>query len=204
VSYSPYSSPPESIVETGTVPTAPPSGRPTGVTVLAILSIVFGITGLFGLAISAAMMLAAGASFGPNPIIDKMAESTAYQVFYYVTLFIGFVFTILLFIGGIALWKMSKLGRHLLVSYAVYAVIAAIVINTVNVLFVFLPAIQEPDNSTQVAVQVMSIVGSVVGGLVGLIFPIAILVYFSRPAVKDAVANWGSEIDPVTSETSNA
>lgn len=193
MSYSPFASPPETSIEPGNVVTPPASGRLTGVTVLAILSILFGITGIFGLLVSAAMMFAPDLGVAAGPLVEKINQDGAYRAFYLITLLIGIAFTVVLFVGGILLWKMSKLGPKMLIAYAIYAIVSGIVINVINIFWIFVPFMNEAESSEEIAIVVMSIVGGVVGGLIGLIFPIAILIYFSRPAVKANIATWGSK-----------
>lgn len=192
MSYSPFASPPETPIESGNGLTPLGSGRPTGVTVLAILSILFGVIGIVGLLVSAAMMFAP-LGVAVDPLVKKINQDGGYRVFYLATLLIGIAFTVVLFVGGILLWKMSKLGPKMLVVYAIYAIISGVVINLVNIFWIFLPILDSSQSSEEIAIVVMSIFGGVVGGLVGLIFPIAILIYFLRPAVKAHIATWGSK-----------
>lgn len=192
MSYSPFASPSETPIESGNGLTPPGSGRPTGVTVLAILSILFGVIGIFGLLVSAAMMFAP-VGVATDPLVKKINQDSVYWGFYLATLLIGIAFTVVLFVGGIQLWKMSKLGPKMLVVYAIYAIISGIVINLINIFWIFLPILDSSQSSEEIAIVVMSIFGGVVGGLAGLIFPIAILIYFSRPAVKAHIETWGSK-----------
>jgi hypothetical protein len=89
------------------------------------------------------------------------------------------------------LWRMSPSGRKLILIYAVYAIIAAIVSNAVN--FVYLLPVMRAQMSTTAAglppeaqqiMQASAVFGMVFGMVVALAFPLAILWYFNRPEIK--------------------
>ncbi|MFK8112849.1 MAG: hypothetical protein AB8B91_11635 [Rubripirellula sp.] len=189
----PFTTPPESVAE---VPIAgvPTSGRPSGVTVFAILAVLFGGLGILGLIGSLVMFSISSqiAAPGSNPVMDLMNNSPAYRVFMYTGMGFGAVFSVLLLIGGIGLFKMKSSARKMLLAYAIYSIVAGIITNVVNYIFVFAPMLQNSGGGqgASQAVVVGSIIGGIVGGLIGLILPIAILVYFNLGSVKDEFRNW--------------
>ncbi len=186
---SPYQAP----AETSNLPNAPMmqpgATRPTGVTVFAILNIIFGLMGVFGIVVSVGMLVLGSRIAGPNPVMDKMFDSVAYLAFTAVGMVVGIVFSILLLFSGIGLLKMSKSARTISIVYGVYAIVSTILANAVNVFVVFIPALEQAQGA-QRAGMIGGIIGAGIGGLVGLIYPIALLIYFTRPTVKHYFESW--------------
>jgi len=187
MSSSPFSTPePNQPTEVRYVPQT--SGRPTGVTVFAILNILFGITGILGVIFSAAMMLLGdNLQFGgPNPVFEVMNDNPTYKIYTIVMSFVGLGFAIVLLMSGVGLFKMRPWARTLALVYAVYAIVATIIGNVANYFFIFKPIMEQAvgEGGGQELVIMSGIIGGVVGGCIALILPIAILIYFMRPSVK--------------------
>lgn len=170
--------------------------RPTGVTVFAILHIVFGVWGLLGLAMTIVFMfIGANIAAGPNPVFDMLQQDSLYAAFFYVTFALGGIFAVLLIVSGVGLLKMSEVARTFSLVYAVYAIVSGIVGTVVNFFLIFLPMLETAQQAQgpQLAGAIGGIIGGIIGGLVGLIYPIAILIYFLRPSVKEVFRNWSAE-----------
>lgn len=164
--------------------------RPVGVTVFAILNIIFGILGVLG-SIFTALMMAVGpmipAGGPPNPVLDMMNENLFYNVFLFGSLILGFVFAVILIVAGSDLLKMRSRGRTLSIVYGVYAVISSVVGTLVNVFVVFLPMMEQaPNQQGAQAAMIGGMVGGAIGGCIGLIYPVAVLIYFLRAQTKAA------------------
>lgn len=171
----------------------PVSARPIGITVFGIISIIFGVLGTFGGCCGGLFLFVPQdpAMAGANPVIDMMNESTGYAVFNYVSMGLGLIMSILLIAIGIGLLRMSKIARPGAIAYGVYGIVSGIVVNAVNIFLVFLPAINSaaPDSAEHIA-GMMALIFGAIGGVIGLIFPIALLIYFLRPPVKGYFENW--------------
>ena len=163
--------------------------RPVGVTVFAILNLGFGLLGLFGILFTIVMAVW-NPNFGgaPNPTFELMEDSVAYRVFFFGSMVLGAVFTLLLVVSGIGLFQMSAAARKMAIAYAIYSIISGIVGMVVNIFVIFLPMIEQVNlqGGPQRAVLIAGTIGGLVGTLLALVFPIAILIYFSRPKVKEA------------------
>ena len=163
--------------------------RLIGVTVFAILNIIFSVMGLIGLVFSI-VVLFAGPSFmtGPDPVGDLLRQSGLYALFFYSALLFGAIFNVLLFISGIGLLKMSSRARQLAIAYAIYAIVAGLIGTAVNYFVIFAPMMEQANQGQgpQQFAAMAGIVGGLIGALIGMIFPVAILIYFNRPKVKQA------------------
>ncbi len=188
---SPYSTPPQTppSPEIQYVPAT--SGRPTGVTVFAILSILFGFMGVLG-TIGSAAMLFIGDKFGANPVTEKLMTSSGYFAFTIAGAVLGFIFSIVLLASGIGLLKMSKTARKMAIAYGFYAIVATILVNVVNVVVIFLPLLQQAGDKSgpEQTVAIATLIGAVIGAFVGLIFPVALLIYFLMPSVREKFDSW--------------
>jgi len=164
---------------------APPgeaaSPRPTGVTVFGILSIVLGTFALLGgLASIFVMVLAAFVQLGPNPALELMRDSVAYQIFYGVLMAGNLAFSVVLIVAGIGMLRCQPWSRPLSVIYAVYSILAAVIATAGHIFFALGPMLEQGGEPTPA--DVMGFVGGLVGGCFGLIYPIALLIYCRRPA----------------------
>ena len=160
------------------------SGRPTGVTVFAILHVLFGFTGILGVFLSWGMMLLGDKiDLGPNPIMDLVKDNTAYHIFTIVMGVFGLGFSAALLASGVGLLKMRRWARTVALTYAVYAIVATIIGNVANYHFIYRPVMDQAmgQQGGQELALISGILGGVIGGCISLILPIAILIYFLRP-----------------------
>ena len=174
-------------------PIAPgPSDRPTGVTVFAILCFVFGALGAIGLLSSVGMMMMTDSNVaGTNPVLELCRENFGYLIFTIVSNVIGLVFLVVQVVAGFKLLSMEPLGRKLILIYAVYAIIFAIVANIVNY-FLLLPAIRKQiaaqgagaPPSVQAFTEWVTTISMVLGFVFAVALPLAILWYFNRADIR--------------------
>jgi hypothetical protein len=169
----------------------PPTERPTGVTVFAIFGFVFSSLGLLGLLGSVVMMLAGPAAAGNNPGVELFRTNQFYFAFIVVTSVLGMIASVVLFVAGVCLLKMMPLGRVLILAYAVYAIIAAVINGAVNLIYL-IPAMRTQTSaapagtppSVQQFVETLTIVSMVGAMILTLAFPATILWYFNRPEIR--------------------
>ena len=190
--HNPYSLPSES-PSTSSLPLPSPSdsGRPTGVTVFAILCFVLGGFGLLSLLASTAMLLGGGDAAANNPVFELCRTSNFYFVFTVVSTILGLVFLGVQVAAGFGLLKMAPSGRKLILAYAMYAMVMTVVSNAVNYFFL-LPKMRDQMQAqaangpaaAQQIVEASLVVGLVIGLIAALAFPIAILWYFNRSEIK--------------------
>ncbi|MEX0824631.1 MAG: hypothetical protein WD119_00610 [Pirellulaceae bacterium] len=184
---SPYQVP-ASVVSSAPLPA---QQRPTGVTVFGILSIVLGLFFLMGTIIGAFfMVLAEFIETGPNPVMDTMEGNLAFQIFSYGSMIAGTVFTSLLVVAGVGMLKMKAWSRKLSVVYSLYAILSAIAGLIVNVGIVFGPALNEVGPGPERVGVLFGLVSTVLGTVVGVIYPIALLVYCWRRETIAMFESW--------------
>ena len=171
------------------------SGRPAGVLVFAILCFVFAVGGAFGFLNTLATLFASGEAAANNPAIQIYRTNDMLYYFSLIGTCIGIVFVLVQVTAGIALLKMSPIGRTLILIYAYYTIVMALVSGIVNYVYM-MPALKEqletqPGNfppEAQAIVEVMMHVGVLGGMLFGMLFPAAILWYFNSGRIKDLFA----------------
>jgi hypothetical protein len=167
---------------------------PTGVKVLAILGIIFAIIGLlcrFGGGVMALLL----------PTFFDFEADGGYLAVLGVLAGVQIVASLLLLFGSIAALRKKELGRKALLTYAGLATLFSIVAPIIavatlqqNTIFMenmfasefFVEAMQgqaQPQQDADVAF-VTAIITNIVSGALQLIFPIALLIYFTRPHVK--------------------
>jgi hypothetical protein len=171
---------------------ASPAPRPASLIVFGILNILFGALGLCGTAGSAAMFfmdLPRDPTI-PNPMLDLLASNAAFRLFMQVTVALGALAALVLLVAGVGLLLTKDWGRTLSVGYAWYAIVAGVVGMLVNWVYVIQPmlgAMKEAQGPAAMA-AVGGVVGGLIGGLVSLAYPIVLLVFMRRPAVRAALA----------------
>lgn len=169
--------------------------RPIGVTMFAILSILFGVLGFMGSSLSLLITVVGGLfDAGVNPLQELVSDNVAYRIFYVTLLVLGLVFSVVAAVAGFGLLKMSGGARKLIIAYGVASIVATVAAKAVDLFVVYLPMIEELSQQSeeqQIATVVMIGV-AIIFAMISLIFPIAILIYFLRPSVKQSFLNWPS------------
>ncbi len=168
------------------VPVASP--RPTSVTVLAILGIIFG--GFGTLCSPFALIPFFMEMPGPkNPVMEAMKDDGTLMGWTIGSTLLGWVMAIVLLSASIAALKLKEWARKTLAIYAVAAFVTG-AISLVFTLAVMNPKMAEIIGNDPAAKSAMAMqtVFSLIGFAVGLIFPAFLLFYMTRPHVKAAFA----------------
>jgi hypothetical protein len=140
------------------------------VTVFGILNIVFGSLGLL------CMPLGLIASYSMNTL-GPAVGATAWML---VSAAVGFVCTILLIAVGIGLLYLKAWARTWCLVYGWFAIVWGIVGMVVNFAMMTAGAHAYPRS------ELPAVIGGMLGGLLGLIYPILLVVFMRRPNVKNA------------------
>jgi hypothetical protein len=171
----------------------PPNPRPTSVTVLAILAIIFGGMGAaFGWVnvlpyVSPVMQNEVTRAFSSDPV---MYAWTLFSTIW------GWLISIVLLIAGIQCLKLRPLGRKLMMGYAWTSLAMALPATVMNFAYM-MPTLQDllAKNKGNPAVSA-AVTGGFIGAIFGLLIGVAIVVYIlyvmSRPHVKAAFASGGA------------
>ena len=175
-----------------------PSPRPTSVTVLAIIGIIWGGiqllcngVGIFGLLMLEKLTQASGQ---PNPMVDAMQESPALMPVMMGAVILRLVLSIVLVAGSIGALSLKGWGRSAMLAYA-WALVVVTIVETVVAATMTLPAIQKhlPSDPAMRQQMMAQQYGSMFcGPIIGLIYPIFVLVYMNKPHVKAAFAGGGT------------
>jgi hypothetical protein len=164
--------------------------RPTSVTVLGILNLVFAAWGFLGVAMVVAMDFMPMPGNAKNPMLDLMQQNAVYAVFTKASMMLGIVATIVLGLAGIGLLMMRPWGRWLSIGYAIYGILSVIVGAVLFYTFLLGPLLAKeaalPPGPEKVGITA-GIVGGVVGTCSGLIYPIVLLIFMYRPNVVEAM-----------------
>lgn len=169
---------------------APPSReKPASVMVFGILNLIFGALGICGIGGSLISFAMPTDPNLPNPALELMRNNPAYMGFTYFTLALGFVFVVVVIAGGVGLLQGRKYGRSLSIAYGWYAVASAIIGTIANYFFLFRPLMAQAQNAGGPAAQgaMIGVFAGVVGGCIGLIYPVLLLIFMNRQNVREAL-----------------
>jgi hypothetical protein len=148
-----------------------PDMRPTSVTVLGILNIVFG-----GLGILCTPVGLVAIFIVPNAMNTTAVSKTWLLISSIVGIFCSF----LLLIVGIGLLKLKRWARIWTLGYGWFAIAWGIVGIVVNIA---LAASGELGNTPE---MIGGAIGGFCGGIIGLAYPILLIIFMSKPNVKAA------------------
>lgn len=175
-------------------PPLAPRGRPAAIVVFGILNLVFGTLGVCGTAASSAMLfidIPRNPAI-PNPALDLIQSNATYRLFVQVMMTLGTIFAVVLVVAGIGLLLSKAWGRTLSIVYGWYAILGIIIGMIAHWVFLMQPLLvdmwQADGNSGPNTAAFVGIFGGLVGGCLGLIYPVILLVFMYRPALRDALA----------------
>jgi hypothetical protein len=171
-----------------------PSPRPTSVTVIAVLAIIFGSLGV--LAMCCAMPQYLGVNFAPNPVINAIRADKPLFFFTLATMALGLIISALQLAGGIGSVGLKKWARTALIVYAWARLITGVIELPVSIAYIqprtnqiTMQAMKGNPVMNQPGMQVMMKYGQYFGYAISvllLIWPMVILYIMTRPHVKAA------------------
>ncbi len=164
--------------------------RPTSVTVLGVLNLLFACCGCFGLA-GTAVLVAAPDLLGKEDLaVGALRDSAAYSTWMKASIPLTVISVGAQVASGIGLLMVKSWGRRLAIGWAVFAVVW------------YLPAIsaraEQMDNAAARGGALGGAVGGLAGGFcMGLAYPVVLLWLLARPNVVAAFAQQGEgELPP--------
>ncbi|GEM_PF-3047063 len=161
------------------------AGRPAGLTIIAVLAWIFGGLNLLCTPFNMlTLFLQPGGGFGgaPNPMAEVFAQLPWFRGYGVAMAVLGFLASGVLVAGGVGLFRLQRWGWHLLNGYAVFSILHSLVALGVNYAYV-LPVMQASAASSKGGPSLAGTMGSVACcGLLGLIFPVAILIVINTGA----------------------
>jgi hypothetical protein len=162
--------------------------RPTAVTVFGVLNIVFAVFGVIGLIASVMLFLPQANS--TNPVIQLIHDRPAYAAWMKWSAALGGVVSVALLAAGIGLLHLKPWARTASVLYGIYAIVMVIAGSVVNYFFLLRPMLEQAQqkHGPEAAAAIGGAVGGTVGGCFGLIYPVLLLIFMTRPNVVAAFA----------------
>ncbi len=157
--------------------------RPTSVTVFGVLNLIFGFFGILSTGFLAAVLISG------SPVINANTGGALVDWWMRINTGLAIVFSLVLFVSGIGLLRMRPWGRKFSIGYSVYAIVSTVVGVIVQFSLMIVPIMdaQRGGNLTAFAMLVPSVVGS----CIGLIYPILLWFFMTRPHVIAAFqGNW--------------
>jgi hypothetical protein len=163
--------------------------RPVSVTVFGILNIGFAAFGVFGIFATLALFSMEGGT--ANPVIRIMRENAAYAGWLKITIPLGVLACLALLACGIGLLMMKSWARKLAIVYSIYAIVFGLIGVVVNFMFLFRPLMQEAAQrqGPEAAGAIGGAIGGTLGGCIGMIYPILLLIFMTRPKIVAAFSH---------------
>jgi len=160
--------------------------RPASVTIFGILNIifaVFGVLGTFG-----RLHLFVNMETSANLVVKIMRENPGYATWMKAMIPLGLLGCGVLLASGFGLLKLKEWGRKASIGYAIYEIVAGLLGGAVNFVFVFLPLLEASSHQHDPeAIGVMFVaVGTTAIGIFGMIYPILLILFMTRPKVVQA------------------
>ncbi len=178
---------------------SPPASddKPIYVQVLGIINLVFAAMGMCSLVFSTAIfttdIIPQNANV-PNPTLELFANNLGYRIFMIIGFGLGFIFSVVLAVGGVGLLKWRRYGRSATIAYAWYSIVMGVVSFGVNAFFVFGPMIRQAQQAqgAQSAAAVGGAIGGIVGGIIGACsaigYAVVLLYFLNRPRAIRALS----------------
>ena len=107
----------------------------------------------------------------------------------------GLVTSTALGISGIGLRGMKSWGRKLAIAYSIYTIIAAI-----GGLYMTNKYLLEPLSHSDNPAAKGGVMGGYLGGLIGLAYPIVLLIFMNKRDVKEAFARANEPVPPARAQ----
>ena len=147
--------------------------RPTSVTVFGVLNIVFGSLGLlctpFGMI----------ATFAMPDVLNPSPGFKGWLIFSYL---VGFACTIWLLVLGIGLLNLKRWSRTGSIAYGWFAIVFGIIGMIVDFAAIASGGLSPTDEALP------GFIGGIFGGLIGLAYPIVLLVFMNKTATVESCA----------------
>ena len=161
--------------------------RPTSVTVFGILNIVFAAFGFFGIIGSIVMFFVMDPAM--NPMTKIMQDHPAYASWLKLMIPVGFVVAGALLAAGIGLLRMKNWARQLSIGYGIYAIISGLVGTVINYEVLLRPMLEQAaqQSGPAAAGAIGGAIGGTIGGFLGLIYPVLLIIFMTRPKVVAAI-----------------
>ena len=177
----------------------PPSVRASvWPTVVGIIGIIYASLGLFGTFCGLAFffILLSYAdwleSFGiPEQELQEMQASMSPVSWTVLASVVGLALVILLFVGAVRLLRRQASGARLCALWSWMIIPWTIIATVITLVFHF----NAPEPSGGRWEQIGTAIIGAIGTVIGLVLPVFMVIWFSRPTIKSQVAQWRQRFD---------
>ena len=123
-----------------------------------------------------------------NPVLKIMRDNPIYAAWMKISFLLGVPGCAVLAASGIGLLLLKPWARVLSVGYAIYAIVFGIAGMVVNVIYLMLPMLHQAQeqNGPAAAGTIGGAIGGTLGGCFGLIYPVLLLIFMTRPNIVAA------------------
>ncbi len=166
---------------------APPEKKPAWPIVIGIISIVLASLGLLCFPLSIVSN-----KLNPEAVEWEKSLPDWYSTYTIVVSLFGVGMTIGLLIGGILLIRRRAIARPLHMLYGAFGAFMCI-LGFVMLFTVVLPSLSAANfpPEREIIVKIVSVVGTIVGA----VYPVFLLIWFSRGRIRDQVRSWAAGAD---------
>jgi hypothetical protein len=150
------------------------------VTIFGILNIGFAALGLVGLLFSAVILSHTDAA--KNPMLKEMYDNPAYAAWMKISMPLSGIVSVVLLAAGIGLLLLKNWARIASIAYGIYAILGCLV-GGVLMLNVIVPIISHNSGGPERMIMIFTMIGSVGGMVLGLVYPILLIIFMTRPKI---------------------
>ncbi len=176
--------------------------RPTSVTVLAIINLVFAGFGcialLFGLVFRLGLIPFPDTG-QPNPALDLMENNAGFRLYSDVNLGLMFLATVVIVAASIGMFQLKPWARLATIGWGVFSIFMKVIGAVIQHFLMTVPMLEQTSGKPEHGVMMIgAVVGFVV--LLGLIvYYLAMMILLTRPAVVEAFSPepWDDEAGPM-------
>ena len=155
--------------------------RPMSVSVFGVLNIIFGAFGLLGVLMSAPTFFSKAAD-SKNSVIQVMNHSPTFAAWMVISAVLGALASAALLAAGIGMLQLWPMARKVSIGYAIYSMVMTPLGVIMELVFV-LPVLTAQAHQQQgpaAAAVVGGTIGSMFGSLLGLTYPVLLLIFMLR------------------------
>ena len=162
--------------------------RPTSVTVLGVLNIVFGALGIVAVIFSAISLMVVAPQTTNNPVLEIMRNNPVYSMWMKIALPLGVLAAGVSITAGIGLLHLKAWARTLSIGYAIYSIAMGVLVMMLNCVFILQPLAEQASHKQgpEAAVLIGAAVGGTFGSCFGMIYPVLLLIFMFLPKVMAA------------------
>ena len=157
--------------------------RPFPVSIFGMLNIVFGIYALYSIFATLSTLAITGES--KNEIIKIIHDVPAYATWVKCTVPLGLLSFVLLLASGLGLLRLAEWARKLAIAYGVYAILFVIAVAITNYIYVLPRVLRESFHADSISPVPVAVI-AIMGGLFGMLYPVALIVFMMRKEIAAA------------------